>query len=69
MIFGYNSKLSSRGIGTILDYGRELLEEVKKVRYTTEVSMHYDTSCGFQTSYLTLFPWSAEGKAFVLYRT
>jgi hypothetical protein len=38
MIYGYNSKLSSRGIGTILDYGREFLEEIKKIRATKEVS-------------------------------
>ena len=44
MTYGYNSKLSSRGIGSLLDYGREFLGEVKKVRYTTEVRMLYHTS-------------------------
>jgi len=39
MIYGYNSKLSSHGIDTIMDYGRELLEELKKVRNTEEVSV------------------------------
>jgi hypothetical protein len=39
MTFGYNSKLSSRGIGTLLDYGREFMEEIKKVRYAKEVSV------------------------------
>jgi hypothetical protein len=39
MIYGYNSKLSSRGIDTILDFGRELLEEVKQVRNTKEVGI------------------------------
>lgn len=34
MIYGYNSKLSSDGIDTIMDYGRGLLEELKKVRNT-----------------------------------
>ncbi len=34
----YNSKLSSHGIDTIMDYGRELMEELKKVRNTEEVS-------------------------------
>src|SRR5579862_533561 len=38
MIYGYNSKLSSRGIGTIEDYSREFLEGIKKVRGTKEVS-------------------------------
>jgi predicted DNA-binding protein with PD1-like motif len=38
MIYGYNSKLSSHGIDTIMDYGRELIEELKKVRNTEEVS-------------------------------
>ena len=38
MIYGYNSKLLSNGIDTIMDYGRELLEELKKVRNTKEVS-------------------------------
>jgi hypothetical protein len=37
MIYGYNSKLLSRGVDTILDYGRELMEELKKIRNTTEV--------------------------------
>lgn len=37
MIYGYNSKLSSHGIDTIMDYGREFLEGIKRVRYTKEV--------------------------------
>ncbi|KAH9869852.1 hypothetical protein J1614_006772 [Plenodomus biglobosus] len=37
MIYGYNSKLSSDGIDTIMDYGRGLLEELKKVRNTKEL--------------------------------
>ncbi|KAH7201171.1 hypothetical protein DER44DRAFT_616215, partial [Fusarium oxysporum] len=32
MIYGYNSKLSSHGVSTIMDYGRELIEELKKIR-------------------------------------
>ncbi|KAH0551496.1 hypothetical protein GP486_007289 [Trichoglossum hirsutum] len=36
MIYGYNSKLSSRGIGTVEDYSREFLEGIKKVRGTKE---------------------------------
>lgn len=39
MIYGYNSKLSSHGIDTIIDYGRELMEELEKVRTTEEVSI------------------------------
>src|SRR5271169_3313400 len=38
MIYGYNSKLSSHGVDTIMDYGRELIEELKKVRNTEEAS-------------------------------
>ena len=38
MIYGYNSKLSSRGVDTIMDYGREFLERIKGVRYTKEVA-------------------------------
>ncbi|RGP78881.1 ankyrin repeat-containing [Fusarium longipes] len=38
MIYGYNSKLSSHGIDTIMDYGRELMEELKKIRNSEEVS-------------------------------
>jgi hypothetical protein len=38
MIYGYNSKLTSHGVDTIMDYGRGLLEELKKVRGTDEVS-------------------------------
>jgi hypothetical protein len=44
MIYGYNSKLSSHGIDTIMDYGRELIEELKKVRNSDEVSIL--TTCG-----------------------
>jgi hypothetical protein len=44
MIYGYNSKLSSHGIDTIMDYGRELIEELKKVRYSDEASII--TTCG-----------------------
>jgi hypothetical protein len=43
MIYGYNSKLSSHGINTILDYGRELLEELKKIRNTEEVRRCFST--------------------------
>jgi hypothetical protein len=39
MIYGYNSKLTSHGVDTIMDYGRGLLEELKKVRATDEVSV------------------------------
>jgi hypothetical protein len=38
MIYGYNSKLSSHGIDTIMDYGRGLIEELKKIWNTEEVS-------------------------------
>jgi hypothetical protein len=38
MIYGYNSKLTSHGVDTIMDYGRGLMEELKKVRKTDEVS-------------------------------
>lgn len=37
MIYGYNSKLSSRGTNTIMDYGRGLLEEIRKIRKTEQV--------------------------------
>lgn len=37
MIYGYNSKLSSHGIDTIMHYGWELIEEIKKIRNTEEV--------------------------------
>lgn len=38
LTYGYNSKLSTRGVDTIMDYGRELMEEMKKVRDTEEAS-------------------------------
>lgn len=41
MLYGYNSKLSSHGIDTILDYGREFLGEIQRVRYTQEVRLYY----------------------------
>ncbi|KFY31766.1 hypothetical protein V493_00848 [Pseudogymnoascus sp. VKM F-4281 (FW-2241)] len=37
MIYGYNSKLSTHGIDTIMDYGRGLIEELKKARNTEEL--------------------------------
>lgn len=37
MIYGYNSKLRSHGISTILDFGWEFLEEIQQVRNTPEV--------------------------------
>lgn len=42
MIYGYNSKLSSQGVETILDYGRKLMGEIKRIRNTKEVAdLHY----------------------------
>lgn len=38
MVYGYNSKLLNHGIDTIMDYGRGLIEELKKIRNTEEVS-------------------------------
>ena len=40
MIYGYNSKLSSHGIDAIMEYGREFLEGIKRVRNTKEVRGH-----------------------------
>ena len=37
MIYGYNSKLETEGVDTIMDYGRGLIEGLKKVRNTEEV--------------------------------
>jgi len=37
MIYGYNSKLKSHGVDTIMDYGREFLEGIKRVRHTKEL--------------------------------
>ena len=34
----YNSKLSTHGVDTIMDYSRGLIEELKKVRNIEEVS-------------------------------
>ncbi|WJG35446.1 uncharacterized protein FOBCDRAFT_136599, partial [Fusarium oxysporum Fo47] len=39
MIYRYNSKPSSHGINTIMDYGRELIEELKEVRNLDEASV------------------------------
>jgi hypothetical protein len=39
MIYGYNSKLNSPGIDTILDFGRKFLEEIKKTRNSKKVSI------------------------------
>ncbi|KAM0351803.1 hypothetical protein ACHAPU_002315 [Fusarium lateritium] len=37
MIYGFNSKLSSHGVDTIMDYGRELMEELRKIRNSDEL--------------------------------
>ncbi|PTB40427.1 hypothetical protein M441DRAFT_431873 [Trichoderma asperellum CBS 433.97] len=37
MTYGYNSKLSARGINTIMDYSRGLMEALKKIRNTEEL--------------------------------
>ncbi|KAL5353528.1 hypothetical protein ACLOAV_001565 [Pseudogymnoascus australis] len=37
MIYGYNSKLSTHGVDTIMDYSRGLIEELKKVRNTEKL--------------------------------
>ncbi|PNP50290.1 hypothetical protein THARTR1_08998 [Trichoderma harzianum] len=37
MTYGYNSKLSARGIDTIMDYSRGLMEGLKKIRNTEEL--------------------------------
>jgi hypothetical protein len=39
MIYGYNSKLPSHGVDTILTYGWEVMEKIKEVRNTKEVGM------------------------------
>ena len=41
MIYGYDSKLSSRGIDTITDYGRQFLEGIKNIRNTQSVRYGY----------------------------
>jgi hypothetical protein len=56
MIYGYNSKLSSHGIDTIMDYGRAMLEELKKVRNTEEVSGVTTCWCGSSSPRLTTTP-------------
>jgi hypothetical protein len=45
MIYGYNSKLTSHGVDTIMDYGRGLMEEIKKIRGTEEVSAVITCCC------------------------
>ncbi|OBT51626.1 hypothetical protein VE04_08927 [Pseudogymnoascus sp. 24MN13] len=37
MIYGYNSKLLTHRVDTIMDYGQGLLEELKKIRNTEEL--------------------------------
>ena len=39
IIYGYNLKLSSHRIDTIINYSWELLEELKKVRNIEEISI------------------------------
>ncbi|CAG8221500.1 unnamed protein product [Penicillium salamii] len=41
IIYGYNSKLSSHRVDTILDYGQELIEEIKKVQTTKQIRNTY----------------------------
>ncbi|KAL6900028.1 hypothetical protein GGI43DRAFT_406131 [Trichoderma evansii] len=37
MSYGYNSKLSTRGVDTIMDYSRGLMDALKKIRNTDEL--------------------------------
>jgi hypothetical protein len=48
MIYGYNSKLSIHGVDTIMSYGQGLMEELKKLRNTEEVSAA--TECGLRAA-------------------
>lgn len=48
MIYGYNSKLLDCGIDTIMDYGRGLIEELKKVRNTKQVGV--TTTCCYENA-------------------
>jgi hypothetical protein len=41
MIYGYDSKLSNRGIDTLTDYGRQFLEGIKNIRDTQTVRYSY----------------------------
>ena len=50
MIYGYNAKLSSRSIDTILDYSRGFLEEIKNIRRSKEVRFLYHS--GFTMAFL-----------------
>src|SRR2546421_10967366 len=52
MIYGYNAKLSSRNIDTILDYSRGFLEEIKNIRRSKEVRFLYHS--GFTMPFLAI---------------
>ncbi|CEO59599.1 hypothetical protein PMG11_04271 [Penicillium brasilianum] len=45
MIYGYNSIRSSRGVDTILEYGRELMEEIKKIQNTKKAGAVFRLIC------------------------
>jgi hypothetical protein len=69
MVYGYNSKLSSHGIDTILDYGREFMEEIKKVRCTKEVSIRHCLSLNHRNITSELIQlWPAQGTTIVFHR-
>ena len=64
MIYGYNSKLSSHCVDTIMDYGREFLERVKRVRYRQEVG---GGACIWSVALLIKVPTSSgRGRCFLL---
>jgi hypothetical protein len=65
IVYGYNSKLSSYGVDSILDYGRELMEEIKKIRNPKEAGPSTDLSAG-DNFRLILRPAPAE--TFDIYR-
>jgi hypothetical protein len=44
MIYGYDSKISLHAFNTTMDYARGLIEEIKKVRNSSEVSYLYSTN-------------------------
>jgi hypothetical protein len=60
MIYGYNSKLLSQGIDTIMTYGLEFIEGLKRVRNTEEVGRKADFA--FEIISINVLGYTSSGR-------
>jgi hypothetical protein len=64
MIYGYDSKISLHAFNTTMDYARGLIEEIKKIRNSSEVSYLYSTNNKYQADGRDLRPTATAASLF-----